>query len=324
MNIVNVTVTGAAGQIAYALLPRLGELLTHPDMLISLRLLDIEPCMQTLQGVVMELEDCALPFIHNIIYTADPKVAFDNTHYAVLIGARPRSKGMQRADLLQVNAAIFKEQGKVINDVASRDCMTLVVGNPCNTNAYIAMISAPDMPNGQFFAMSMLDQHRATFQMAHALSVPLSSVENMCVWGNHSNTMFADFYHASIAGQSFLPQYADRESWFQNTFIPSVATRGSEVINMRGSSSAASAANATLDTLIALIDKDSTQGPFSLAVCSQGEYGATPGTIVSYPCHFDASGSIQVVADIQHNDFAQARMAASFAEIAQEAESITC
>ena len=318
MATLSISITGAAGNIAYALIPRLGELLLDENTTLSLRLLEVDARMQALEGVVMELEDCAFPFIEEIIYTSDPNVAFEGVDYAVLVGAMPRSKGMHRADLLKANAGIFATQGSALNAVAKRHCKTLVVGNPCNTNAYIAMQHAPDLPSSQFFAMSMLDQNRAYSQLASLLSLSINQIDDLCVWGNHSDSMFADFYHAKIDGALVPDVYGTKITQWQDQFIQNVATRGSEVIAMRGSSSAASAANAALDTLILLNDANPDYGMFSIALCSQGEYGAKPGSIVSYPCQYNNSGELEVVSNLQHNDFAKAKLEATFAEIEKE------
>ncbi len=323
MSRINVTVTGAAGQIAYALLPRLAEMASiREDTTFSLRLLEVPSRLDALTGVMMELEDCAFPFVDEIICTADPKVAFADTHYALLIGAMPRSKGMSRADLLTANAGIFREQGAVLNAVADGNCQVLVVGNPCNTNAYLTMQAAPDLPKDNFFAMSMLDQHRAYAQLAKGLGVSVADIDHLCVWGNHSDTMYADFYHATVSGVSFMEGFADKEAWCQETLLSSVAMRGSEVIKMRGASSALSAANAALDTLFMLMDRDPDLGVFSLGVYSRGEYGATAGTIVSYPCRFTNVGKLEIVRGLTHNDFAQARLENTFQELAHEVDSL--
>lgn len=324
MSVINVTVTGAAGQIAYALLPRLGEMASvGKDTTFSLRLLEVPSRLDALTGVVMELEDCAFPFIDEIVCTDDPRVAFAGAQYALLIGAMPRSKGMTRADLLTANASIFQEQGAILNEVADRNCQVLVVGNPCNTNAFITMQAAPNLPKDNFFAMSMLDQHRAYAQLAKGLGVSVADIDNLCVWGNHSDTMYADFYHATVAGIPFMEGYAEKESWCRESFLPSVAMRGSEVIKMRGASSALSAANAALDTLFLLMDRDPELGCFSLGCYSRGEYGATPGTIVSYPCHFTNEGKLEIVRDLLHNDFANACLDKTFQELAREVESMS-
>tara|TARA_B100000989_G_C19527794_1_gene467877 strand:+ start:17 stop:1000 length:984 start_codon:yes stop_codon:yes gene_type:complete len=321
MTTLNITVTGAAGNISYALLPRLGELLLDMDTSISLRLLEIDSALSVLSGVEMELIDCAYPFIKEIICTSDAAVAFKDTHYAVLIGARPRGPGMERSDLLKVNAAIFQDQGRVINEVASRDVKVLVVGNPCNANAMIAMRHAPDLPKTAFYAMTMLDQHRACAQLASKIGVSCDMIENMCVWGNHSASMFADFYNASSGGESIVDLVNDIK-WLEGDFVDMIAQRGAKVIEARGASSAASAANAIIDTLIMLIDADQDQGVFSLAICSNGEYGATPGTIVSYPCYYNEQGVLTVVEGIEHNGFAKEKLQATFKELADEAQLI--
>ncbi|MEC8064173.1 MAG: malate dehydrogenase [Pseudomonadota bacterium] len=318
MSSISLAVTGAAGNIAYALLPRLGELLQDTETTLSLRLLEVESRMHALEGVVMELEDCAFPFIDEIIYTSNAEEAFFDVDYALLIGAMPRVQGMQRSDLLKANAGVFKEQGTALNKVADRNCQVLVVGNPCNTNAYLTMRFAPDLAKKNFFAMSMLDQNRAYAQLASILDISINQIDNLCVWGNHSDTMFADYFNALLDGQPLIEQFRKKEVLLREKYLPTVASRGSEVIKMRGSSSAASAANAALDSMIMLIDKNPDYGMFSIAICSSGEYGAKPGSIVSYPCQFDASGSLSVVSGLTHNDFAQGKLDASFAEIAQE------
>ncbi len=317
MAIINLSVTGAAGNIAYALLPRLGELLFDIDTKIHLRLLEIDPMLDSLEGVRMEIEDCAYPFISDIVCTSDPKVAFADTHWAVLIGARPRGKGMERSDLLKANAAIFQEQGRAINEVADKNVKVLVVGNPCNTNAYIVKQHAPDISPANFYAMTMLDQHRASAMLAKKLNVSCDCIENMVVWGNHSQSMYADFQHATCNGKPIVEVVNDLD-WLQQSFVSSVAQRGAEVIKARGSSSAASAANAILDTLIMLIDADSDQGVFSLAVNSNGEYGAVEGTVVSYPCYFDEFGQLKVLKNIEHDAFAQQKLELTFKELADE------
>ena len=319
MAAINLTITGAAGNIAYALIPRLGELLMDIDTKIHLRLLEIEPMLGALEGVKMELDDCAYPFIEKVVCTSDPVEAFTDTHWAVLIGAKPRGKGMERSDLLKANAAIFKAQGDVINTYASKDVKVLVVGNPCNTNAYILANSAPNIPKSSIYAMTMLDQHRATSMLAKKLNVSCDYIENVIVWGNHSPSMFADFYHASYEDKSIVDAIGD-EKWLQSVFLDGVGKRGAEVIQARNASSAFSAANAVIDTLIMLIDADPDQGLFSLGVYSQGEYGSTKGTIVSMPCYFDEQGSLQVLKDMQHNDFAKERLALTFKELADEAK----
>lgn len=318
MENIHLTVTGAAGNIAYAMLPRLGELLSDVDMSITLKLLEVDSAMHALEGVVMELEDCAYPFIDKIIYTSDPKVAFDGTDWSVLIGAMPRKQGMNRVDLLNANGPIFKEQGRVINSVAKKSSKILVVGNPCNTNAYITMENAPDIPKENFYAMTMLDQHRAYATLAKKLNITCDFIEKLCVWGNHSDSMYVDYEQALVDGSSILEVGID-PNWFENDFISKVAKRGAEVIKARGASSAASAASAIIDSLITLIDKDNMQGWFSMGTYSNGEYGATPGTIVSYPCVFDEGGNFNIVKDLKHSDKAKEAIAKTFEEIRNEA-----
>lgn len=315
---ITVTVTGAAGQIAYALLPRLAELLVDVETKIILKLLDVEAVKPKLEAVAMELSDCAFSWIDRIVVTSDVKTAFDGCQLALLIGASPRTKGMERADLLRINGAIFQAHGAAINAYAAPDVQVLVIGNPCNTNAYICMNHARDVPTHRFYSMSMLDQNRAYAHLATHCGWDISLLENLCVWGNHSLTMYVDYQRALYDGQ-LITEIADTE-WLANTYQTLVAERGSAVIQARGSSSAASAANAVLDASIMLLDSNLAYGAFSMGVCSHGEYGAKSGTIVSYPCHYDSKGNLAVVEHIELDPIAIKRISASFDEIANEAD----
>src|SRR4051812_4824103 len=244
---VNVTVTGAAGQIGYALLFRIasGQLL-GADTPVRLRLLEITPALKSAEGTAMELDDCAFPLLSGIDITDDPRVAFDGANVALLVGARPRSKGMERGDLLEANGGIFKPQGQAINDVAADDIRVLVVGNPANTNALIAQAHAPDVPASRFTAMTRLDQNRAFSQLAAKLSVPVTEIRRLAIWGNHSATQYPDLFHAEVGGKN-AAEVVNDQKWIEDTFIPTVAKRGAAIIEARGASSAASAANAAID-----------------------------------------------------------------------------
>ena len=312
------TITGAAGQIAYALLPRLGELLINVESKIDLRLCDTESQLPALHALSMELDDFACPWIEKITCTSNLKDAFEGCELAILIGARPRTLGMERSDLLVANGEIFSEQGRALNAYADQNVKVLVVANPCNTNAYICMNHAKDIPSHRFFSMSMLDQNRAYAFMAKQYDLELAMIENLCVWGNHSPSMYVDFQRATYDGQPIIERIQDH-SWFANDYQTLVAQRGSEVIKARGSSSAASAANAIIDNVALLLDQNQCYGNFSMGVCSHGEYGAQPGTIVSYPCVYNAKGELSIVEHIDLDPIAQQRIALSFEEIANEA-----
>lgn len=313
-----ITVTGAAGAIAYALLPRLGELLIDVDTRIVLKLCDLPSQLVKLQAVAMELEDFAAAWIERIVCTSDYDEAFAGTQMAVLVGAFPRQAGMERADLLEKNAGIFKDMGQAIAKSAHPDVKVLVVGNPCNTNAYICMQHASNIATHQFFSLSMLDQNRAYSFVASHYGLDIALLENLCVWGNHSATMYIDYARATYDGKPLLECVED-QSWLANEFQTLVAQRGSAVINARGASSAMSAANAIIDNLIFLLAPDHAYGAFSMGVYSNGEYGATPGTIVSYPCIYNAKGQLRIAEHINLDPTAQKRVQHSFEEIAAEA-----
>jgi malate dehydrogenase len=312
-NPVNVTVTGAAGQIGYALLFRIasGQLL-GADVPVRLRLLEITPALKAAEGTAMELDDCAFPLLSGIDITDDLKTAFDGTNVALLVGARPRSAGMERGDLLEANGGIFGPQGKAINDHAASDVKVLVVGNPANTNALIAQRNAPDVPAGRFTAMTRLDHNRALSQLAAKLSVPVTAIEKMTIWGNHSATQYPDLYTAQVNGKSAASQVD--ESWLKETFIPTVAKRGAAIIEARGASSAASAANAAIDHV-----HDWVRGTewTSASVVSDGSYGVPEGLISSFPCSA-VDGEWQIIQGVEINDFSRGKIDASVAELGEE------
>jgi malate dehydrogenase len=312
-NPVNVTVTGAAGQIGYALLFRIasGQLL-GADVPVRLRLLEITPALKAAEGTAMELDDCAFPLLSGIDITDDLKTAFDGTNVALLVGARPRSAGMERGDLLEANGGIFGPQGKAINDHAASDVKVLVVGNPANTNALIAQRNAPDVPAGRFTAMTRLDHNRALSQLAAKLSVPVTAIEKMTIWGNHSATQYPDLYTAQVNGKSAASQVD--ESWLKETFIPTVAKRGAAIIEARGASSAASAANAAIDHV-----HDWVRGTewTSASVVSDGSYGVPEGLISSFPCRA-VDGEWQIIQGVEINDFSRGKIDASVAELGEE------
>jgi malate dehydrogenase len=315
-----VAVTGAAGQIGYSLLFRIasGELLGH-DQPIVLQLLEITQAQQALMGVVMELEDCAFPLLQDIVTTDDPKVAFKDADVALLVGARPRTKGMERKDLLEANGAIFTVQGKALNEIAKRNVKVLVVGNPANTNAYIAMNSAPNLPHECFTAMLRLDHNRSLFQLAAKTGKPVDAIEKLVVWGNHSPTMYPDYRFATINGQSLKAMIND-EKWNREVFIPSVGKRGATVIEARGLSSAASAANAAIahmhDWVLGTHGKWVTMG-----IPSDGSYGIPEGIIYGYPVTC-ANGKYQIVKGLEIDPFSREKMNATLKELQEERDAI--
>jgi len=315
-----VAVTGAAGQIGYSLLFRIasGELLGH-DQPIVLQLLEITQAQQALKGVVMELADCAFPLLQDIVTTDDPKVAFKDADVALLVGARPRTKGMERKDLLEANGAIFTVQGKALNEMAKRNVKVLVVGNPANTNAYIAMNSAPNLPHECFTAMLRLDHNRSLFQLAAKTGKPVDAIEKLVVWGNHSPTMYPDYRFATINGQSLKAMIND-EKWNREVFIPSVGKRGATVIEARGLSSAASAANAAIahmhDWVLGTHGKWVTMG-----IPSDGSYGIPEGIIYGYPVTC-ANGKYQIVKGLEIDPFSREKMNATLKELQEERDAI--
>ena len=317
-----VAVTGAAGQIGYSLLFRLasGSLL-GPDRPIELRLLEIEPALKALEGVVMELDDCAFPLLAGAEIGADPTKIFDGVHLALLVGARPRGPGMERSDLLEANGAIFTAQGRALNEVAAADVRVGVTGNPANTNALIAMSNAPDIPRERFSALTRLDHNRATSQLAKKAGAAVTDVKKMTIWGNHSATQYPDVFHAEVAGKNAAEVIND-QSWIENDFIPTVAKRGAAIIDARGASSAASAASATTDAardwLLGSPDGDWV----SMAVISDGSYGVPEGLISSFPVT-TKDGNWTIVQGLEINEFSRARIDKSTAELADERTAVT-
>ncbi|MGJ8649538.1 MAG: malate dehydrogenase [Opitutaceae bacterium] len=314
---IRVAVTGAAGNIGYALLFRIASgAMFGPDQPVALNLVEIEPGLAPLKGVAMELDDCAFPLLTEIVQTADLSVGFKDCDWALLVGSVPRKKGMERADLLGINGKVFVGQGKAINDNAKSTCRVVVVGNPCNTNCLIAMKSAPDIPNEQFFAMTRLDENRAKTQLAQKAGVPVSEISELCIWGNHSPTMFPDFFNTKI-GRNKATDVITDDAWLKDTFVPDVGTRGAAIIAARGASSAASAANAVVDTVRDLCTP--TRGDFhSVCVLSSGEYGTPAGIITSLPIKVDAVGKWRVVEGISLTDYAKEKIAASNEELLEE------
>jgi malate dehydrogenase len=312
-----VTVTGAAGNIGYALLFRLaaGELL-GPDRPIVLRLLEIEPAMEALDGVVMELDDCAFPLLSDVVATSDLKAAFDGASYVFLVGSIPRKAGMERKDLLGVNGGIFKPQGGAIARNAASDVRILVVGNPCNTNCLIARLNAPEIPAERWFAMTRLDENRAKTQLAKKANRSVAAVTNLAVWGNHSSTQFPDFENTLIGGEP-APKVIDDDAWLQGAFLETIQKRGAAIIEARGSSSAASAANAAIDSMRSVVTPTIDGEWSSLAVVSRGEYGVPEGLQFGFPVTSDGE-SWSVVEGLQHSKFARARIAATTEELIEE------
>ena len=319
---IRIAVTGAAGQIGYSLLFRIASgSVFGPDQPVALHLIEIEPAMNALKGVCMELEDCAFPLLTEIVPTSDLNVGFKDVNWALLVGSVPRKKGMERSELLGINGKIFVAQGRAINDNAASDIRTLVVGNPCNTNCWIAKSKAPDIPADRWFAMTRLDENRAKTQLAQKAGVPVAAVKNLCIWGNHSPTMYPDFYNATINGASAAEVIGDEE-WLKNTFVPTVGKRGAAIIEARGASSAASAANAAIDTIISLTQPTPEGDWTSVAVCSKGEYGIEPGIMVSMPVR-TIGQNWSIVTDLPINEFSRSKIDASVAELVEEKETVT-
>ncbi|MBM3660397.1 MAG: malate dehydrogenase [Actinobacteria bacterium] len=318
---VHVTVTGAAGQIGYALLFRIasGQLLGE-DQPVVLRLLEIEPALPALNGVCMELDDCAFPLLAGIEPTSDLKTAFDGSSWALLVGSIPRKAGMERGELLSVNGGIFGPQGQAINNHAASDVRVLVVGNPCNTNCLIARENAPDVPADRWFAMTRLDENRALTQLAQKAGVPVAEVSNLAIWGNHSATQFPDFAHARIGGKA-VPEVIGDEAWLQGTFLETVQKRGAAVIEARGASSAASAANAAIDSVNSVWRPTGGDNWHSLAVVSRGEYGTPEGLQFGFPVR-SAGDTWSVVEGIEHDAFAQDRIRITTEELVAERDEV--
>ena len=318
---VKVVVTGAAGQIGYALVYRIasGQML-GPDTKVELRLLEVPQARGALDGVAMERDDCAFPRRSNIVCTDDPNEAFDGANVGLLVGARPRTKGMERGDLLEANGAIFTVQGKAINDNAADDVKILVVGNPANTNAMIAMNSAPDVPRERFTAMMRLDHNRALTQVAQKTGASVSDVKNMTIWGNHSATQYPDVVHAKVAGKSAWDTIAD-EAWVADTFIPTVQKRGAAIIEARGASSAASAANAAIDHIHDWVLGTPEGDWVSMGVAVDGQYGIDKGIICGLPC-VAKNGEWSVVEGLELDAFSKPRIDASVAELREEYDAV--
>lgn len=313
-----VTVTGAAGAIGYAILFRIasGQML-GPDEKIRLKLLEIEPALKAAEGTAMELYDCAFPLLESVDITADPKEAFDGANVCLLIGARPRQKGMERADLLEANGQIFKPQGEAISAGAASDVKILVVGNPANTNALIAMNNAPDVPAERFTAMTRLDENRAVSMLARKLGVGVEDVQDLVVWGNHSPTMFPDLFNAKVKGERAVDQ-VDMD-WYENEYIPRVGKRGAEIIEARGASSAASAANAAIDHV-----RDwalGADGLRSMAARSGGQYGIEEGLMSSFPVRC-SGGDYEIVEGLEVGDFARSKLDVTVNELKEERDAV--
>ncbi|MBR7826256.1 malate dehydrogenase [Actinospica sp. MGRD01-02] len=318
---VNVTVTGAAGQIGYSLLFRIasGHLL-GPDVPVSLRLLEITPALKAAEGTAMELDDCAFPLLRGIEITDDLKTAFDGANVALLVGAMPRKAGMERGDLLSANGGIFKPQGRAINDHAADDIRVLVVGNPANTNALIAANNAPDVPKTRFTAMTRLDHNRAVAQVAKKAGVPVTEISNLTIWGNHSATQYPDLFNARINGKS-AAAVIDDQAWLEGDFIPTVAKRGAAIIEARGLSSAASAASAALNHVNTWFNGTAPGDWTSMGIVSDGSYGVPEGLVSSFPVT-TKDGDYEIVQGLDVNEFSRGRIDASVAELASERDEV--
>lgn len=318
---VKVAITGAAGQIGYALVFRIASgQMFGPNVDVDLHLLELEAALPALEGVAMELDDCAFPLLKNVVCTSDLSKAFDGINWALMVGAVPRKAGMERSDLLKINGGIFTKQGEALSQYAASDIRTLVVGNPCNTNALIAMHNAKDVPHDRFYAMTMLDEKRARFQLAKKAGVDVTAVTEMTIWGNHSATQYPDFYHAKINGRSAADVIKD-ENWLKNDFIPTVQQRGAAVIKARGASSAASAANAIISSVYQIVHDTPKGESFSVAKCSTGEYGIDKGLIFSYPCRVE-NGQLKVVEGISFNQFSQEKIDVTLNELRSERDAV--
>lgn len=317
---VRVTVTGAAGQISYSLLFRIaaGEMLGK-DQPVILQMLEITPALNALKGVAMELDDCAFPLLAGMVTTDDATVAFKDADYALLVGARPRGPGMERKDLLEANAAIFSAQGKAMNDVASRDIKVLVVGNPANTNALIAQRNAPDLNPRNFTAMTRLDHNRALTQLAQKTGTSINDITQLTIWGNHSSTQYPDIHHTNVDGKSAMSLID--QAWYEGDFIPTVQQRGAAIIEARGASSAASAANAAIFHIRDWALGTSEGDWASMGVYSDGSYGIQEGLIYSFPC-VCKNGDWEIVQGVELNDFSKEKMKATEQELAEERDAV--
>lgn len=318
---VKVAVTGAAGQIGYALAFRIASgQMFGPQTKVELQLLELKSALGALHGVAMELEDCAFPLLENIVCTEDLNTAMRDVNWALLVGAVPRKEGMERADLLKINGNIFTAQGRAISENAANDVRVLVVGNPCNTNCLIAMHNAPNLPHDRFYAMTMLDENRAKAQIAQKAGVAVKEVRHMAIWGNHSATQYPDFYNATINGQT-VDKVIQNEKWLQNDFVTIVQQRGAAIIKARGLSSAASAANAIVDSVYNVMHDTENGDCYSICLASKDEYGVDEGLIFSYPCRTE-NGQLKVIQGLQHNDFGKAKLQATLNELRAERDAV--
>lgn len=318
---VKVAVTGAAGQIGYSLLFRLASgAVFGPDTKVDLNLIEIEPALPALEGVVMELNDCGFPTLGKVTCTADLHEGMDGINWALLVGAAPRKQGMERSDLLKINGGIFTKQGNAINDRAADDVRVVVVGNPCNTNAYIAMSNAPDVPNDRFYAMTMLDELRAKYQLANKAGVDITEVKNLTIWGNHSATQYPDFFNATIQGKA-VPEVISDHAWLESEFLSTVQQRGAEIIKARGASSAASAANAALATVKQLITETPEDDCYSVCCYSQGHYGIDEGLIFSFPSR-TVNGKHEVIKNFEQPEFSLEKISVTLDELRNERDTV--
>jgi malate dehydrogenase len=320
---IRVAVTGSAGQIGYAMLFRLasGEVF-GPDQPVILHLIEVPPVMAALDGIHMELDDCAFPTLHGVVKADSDHLeqGFKDVNWVIGVGSIPRKAGMERADLIRINGPIFTSTGRAIEAAAAPDVRVLIVGNPCNTNCLIAMRNAPNVPRDRWFAMTRLDENRAVSQLAQKAGQPIAAVKNVAIWGNHSATQFPDFYHATINGKP-APEVIRDENWLKNDFITTVQQRGAAVIKARGASSAASAANAALDSVKSLVRPTAAGTCFSAAVCSDGSYGVDEGLVSSFPLTSDGK-NWKIVQGQQHNAFAQEKIDATLAELRSERDTV--
>ena len=318
---VRVAITGAAGQIGYALLFRIASgQMFGPNTEVEFNLLELEAALPSLEGVAMELDDCAFPLLKRIVCTSDLKTAMDGVNWSLLVGSVPRKQGMERSDLLKINGGIFTKQGQAINDYASDDVRVFVVGNPCNTNCLIAMNQAKDISNDRFYAMTTLDELRARTQLAKKAGVDITDVTQMTIWGNHSATQYPDFYNAKINGQSAATVIGD-ETWLKETFVSTVQQRGAAILKARGSSSAASAANAIITGVSHLVNDTAKGESFSMCLSSNGEYGVDKGLISSFPCRVE-QGKIKVIENLPMNEYSQKQFDITINELRQERDAV--
>jgi len=318
---IRVAITGAAGQIGYALLFRIASgAMFGPNQPVALNLIEIPPALDALKGVCMELDDCAFPLLKEVVATTDLDEGFRDVNWALLVGSVPRKAGMERNDLLSINGKIFTGQGQAIAKNAAEDVRVLVVGNPCNTNCLIAMNNAEGVPNNRWFAMTMLDENRAKTQLAQKAGVDVTEVTNMTIWGNHSATQYPDFYSAWISGKSAAEVIGD-EAWLKDEFIPTVQKRGAAIIAARGASSAASAANGIVDSVRKLTTPTPEGDTFSMCLCSDGSYATPEGLIISFPCRSNGS-SVEIVQSLELNDYSREKFAASIKELEEEREAV--